>query len=210
MVDADDISTGPNSDSTGPDRGSAVSLGELAQQVRWHWEHHLSDRLEGMSDAEYHWEPARGAWGLRQRGMRGPEYPGAIQVGSGAWLVDFAQPEPSPPPVTTIAWRMAHVLVGVLGARMAGHFGGPAVDYSTYGYPGTAEEAYARLGAAVGAWCDAVDTLGPAELGESVGEAEGPWAEHPMLELVLHINREVIHHGAEMCLLRDLYRAERT
>jgi hypothetical protein len=26
-----------------------------------------------------------------------------------------------------------------------------------------------------------------------------------MLDLVLHINREVIHHGAEIALLRDLY-----
>jgi hypothetical protein len=24
--------------------------------------------------------------------------------------------------------------------------------------------------------------------------------------LVLHINKELIHHGAEICLLRDLYR----
>jgi hypothetical protein len=28
-----------------------------------------------------------------------------------------------------------------------------------------------------------------------------------MAELVVHINREVMHHGAEICLLRDLYRA---
>jgi len=27
-----------------------------------------------------------------------------------------------------------------------------------------------------------------------------------MAALVLHINRETIHHGAEICLLRDLYR----
>lgn len=26
-----------------------------------------------------------------------------------------------------------------------------------------------------------------------------------MIALVLHINREVIHHGAEIALLRDLY-----
>jgi hypothetical protein len=31
-----------------------------------------------------------------------------------------------------------------------------------------------------------------------------------MAELVLHINREALHHGAEICLLRDLYRATRT
>jgi hypothetical protein len=26
-----------------------------------------------------------------------------------------------------------------------------------------------------------------------------------MAELELHINRETIHHGAELCLLRDLH-----
>jgi hypothetical protein len=39
------------------------------------------------------------------------------------------------------------------------------------------------------------------------GPAEGPFADYPMAALVLHINREVIHHGAEVALLRDLYRA---
>jgi hypothetical protein len=29
-----------------------------------------------------------------------------------------------------------------------------------------------------------------------------------MAQLVLHINREAIHHGAETALLRDLYRAK--
>jgi hypothetical protein len=40
-----------------------------------------------------------------------------------------------------------------------------------------------------------------------VWPAEGPWADSPYADLVLHINRELIHHGAEICLLRDLYRA---
>jgi hypothetical protein len=31
-----------------------------------------------------------------------------------------------------------------------------------------------------------------------------------MAELVLHINREAIHHGAEVLLLRDLYRTTGT
>lgn len=26
-----------------------------------------------------------------------------------------------------------------------------------------------------------------------------------MFDLILHVNREVIHHGAEIALLRDLY-----
>ena len=29
-----------------------------------------------------------------------------------------------------------------------------------------------------------------------------------MAALVLHISREVIHHGSELCLLRDLYRTQ--
>ena len=48
--------------------------------------------------------------------------------------------------------------------------------------------------------------LGPAEMARAVGPAEGPWADYPMATLVLHINREMLHHGAEIALLRDLYR----
>lgn len=43
-------------------------------------------------------------------------------------------------------------------------------------------------------------------LGQAIGPAEGPWADHSMAELVLHINREMLHHGAEIALPRDLYR----
>ena len=44
-------------------------------------------------------------------------------------------------------------------------------------------------------------------LGRPCGPAEGPFADAPLAALVQHINREVIHHGAEIALLRDLYRA---
>ena len=47
--------------------------------------------------------------------------------------------------------------------------------------------------------------LDDAGLAEPCGPAEGPYAEESMATLVLHINREVIHHGAEIALLRDLY-----
>ena len=48
--------------------------------------------------------------------------------------------------------------------------------------------------------------LGEAALARPCGPSEGPYAEHSMAELVLHINREAIHHGAEIAVLRDLYR----
>ena len=50
--------------------------------------------------------------------------------------------------------------------------------------------------------CAALATSG---LAEPCGPAEGPCAEAPAAALVLHINRELIHHGAEIALLRDLY-----
>ena len=51
--------------------------------------------------------------------------------------------------------------------------------------------------------------LDAAGLARPCGPAEGPYAEFPLAALVLHINRETIHHGAEISLLRDLYRARR-
>ncbi len=47
--------------------------------------------------------------------------------------------------------------------------------------------------------------LGGDGLSRPCGPAEGPYAGCPMAALVLHIHREVIHHGAEVSLLRDLY-----
>ena len=119
--------------------------------------------------------------------------------------MDFAIPEPVPPPVTTIAWRLGHIIVGVLSMRVASHFGGPPTDYSSHRYPGDAATALAQLDEAYAAWMAGVRRLGPDGLARACGPAEGPWARAPMAELVLHINREMLHHGAEVALLRDLY-----
>ena len=43
------------------------------------------------------------------------------------------------------------------------------------------------------------------DLTRKATKLEGPWADRPMLDLILHINREVIHHGAEIACVRDLY-----
>ena len=175
---------------------------ELLAQLEWHWSIQLRPRLDGLTDDEYLWEPAQPAWNVRPRDPAG----GAGQPGSGPFTVDFAFPEPDPPPVTTIAWRLAHLIVGVLGMRVASHFGGPPVDYQSHAYAGTAADALAQLDDAHAAWVGGVGGLDAAALAAPCGPAEGPYAELSMAALVLHINREVIHHGAEVSLLRDLYR----
>lgn len=79
------------------------------------------------------------------------------------------------------------------------------MDYETFPYAGTADEALAQLDEAYRRWSEGVRGLGEDGLNRPCGPAEGPYAEAPLAELVVHINREAIHHGAELCLLRDLY-----
>ena len=159
----------------------------LLDQLTVHWEHALRPRLAGLTDEEYHWEPVPGAWTVRADG------------------IDFEYPEPQPAPVTTIAWRLGHVVVGVLAMRNASHFGGPPADYATWSYALTADDALAQLDREVAVWRAGVTTLGDEGLLRPCGPAEGPYADQPLAALVLHIHRELIHHGAEICLLRDLY-----
>ncbi len=175
----------------------------LRDQLSFHWDHQLRDRLDGLTDDEYFWEPAPDAWNVRPRGSGSAP----IQGGTGEMTIDFAfpEPEPEPSPVTTIAWRLGHVIVGVLAMRNASHFGRAATDYFSFDYAATAAEALAQLDTEYAAWQAGVEALGEDGLAHPVGEDEGGFAESPFAELVLHINREVIHHLAEVCLLRDLY-----
>lgn len=173
----------------------------LLDQIEQHWDGQLRPRLDGLTDQEYLWEPVPGCWSVRPRGTSSAP----IQAGSGEYTVDFAYPEPQPPPVTTIAWRLAHVVVGVLAVRSAAHFGRPPTDYLSFEYAGTAAGALAQLDDEYARWIAGVRSLGRQGLMEPCGPAEGPYADAPMAALVLHINRELIHHGAEIALLRDLF-----
>ena len=180
---------------------------QLVDQLEFHWHGQLRPRLEGLTDEEYHFSPAPDelTWGVRPRGTGHA----GMQGGAGDFTIDFAYPEPSPAPLTTIAWRIGHVVVGVLGARWHSHFGGPPHDYMTHVFPGDAAGGLAQLDHTYAGWIEGVRGLDAEGLAAPVGPAEGHWADAPMATLVLHISREVIHHGAEMCLLRDLYATTR-
>ncbi|MCP9275321.1 DinB family protein [Mycolicibacterium arenosum] len=160
----------------------------LAEQLDFHWTNQLRPRLDGLTDDEYFWQPVPDCWTIHPDGA-----------------IDFAYPQPEPAPVTTIAWRLAHVIVGVLAVRNHSHFGGPPADYESWAYATDADTALTQLDDAYRGWISGVRKLGDADLATPCGPAEGPYADETMTTLVLHINREVIHHGAEIALLRDLY-----
>lgn len=174
----------------------------LDEQLSWHWDNAVRPRLEGLTDEEYLWEPVPGCWNIRPRGQSTAQIAG----GTGDVTIDFAQPQPDPAPVTTIAWRMAHIIVDIFGMRTASHFGGPDVHHMTFAHASTAKDALAQLDETYTAWITGVRALGEKGLARPCGPAEGLYADAPLAVLVLHINREAIHHAAEIALLRDLYR----
>jgi hypothetical protein len=170
---------------------------QLAEQLDWYWHKNLRPRLDGLTDEEYFWEPVRDCWSIRPPGTS------AISEGSGGWTMDSASPAPVPAPVTTIAWRLAHIVVSCLGYRVGWYFGGQDVDSQTFPYAGTADEALKQLDEMYGRWNAGVRKLSDADLDNP--PTVGP-ERFPMENRVLHVNRELIHHGAEISLLRDLYR----
>jgi hypothetical protein len=173
----------------------------LAGQLDWHWRQQLRPRLAGLSDDEYFWEPVPACLSIRPFGAsRAP-----ATAGTGQFVMEDVAPGTDPPPVTTIAWRLAHITVGCLAAPAARHFGGPPADFGSFEYAGTAVRALEQLDDAYAAWIHGVRGLGADGLASPCGPAYGPYADEPMSALILHYNREIIHHGAEIALLRDLY-----
>ncbi|MBA2467825.1 MAG: DinB family protein [Chloroflexia bacterium] len=164
----------------------------LLDQLAFAWDVQFLPRMADLTDAEYLWEPVPGGWSVR------PD-------GAGSWKPDWAKPEPDPPPFTTIAWRLAHIAT-FFGERASNHFGDGSFDPATVAWTGSADDALRIVRAEYARWRDGVRGLGEDGLFRPCGPAEGPYADEPFLMLVLHINREFLHHAAEVALLRDLYR----
>jgi len=175
--------------------------GEVVDQLESHWRHQLRPRLNGLTDDEYFWQPVPDCWTLSRRGeSRAP-----VSFGGGELTMDFAEPPHDPEPVTTIAWRLGHVILGFAETNGT-HFGAEPARASTFEFAGTAEEALRQLDDEHDVWIQGVRRLGTAGLASPQGGTQPPeFADAPMARLILYTNLEVIHHGAEICLLRDLY-----
>jgi hypothetical protein len=157
-------------------------------------------RVDGLTDAEYFWEPAPGCWSIRQR----PD---------GTWTADWPLPRPDPEPFTTIAWRLWH-LIDMYGEDRAPRWldlppQGPPIgtDDPDGAPPGTAADAVALLERAHARWDAHLALVDDDRLAERVGDVAGPqYADRSRAAYVLHMLDEFVHHGAEIALLRDLWR----
>lgn len=172
----------------------------IVEQLEFYWDVHLRPRLDGLTDEEYFWEPVAGAWNVRR-------------TDDGTWAMDWAQPEPQPTPVTTIAWRVMHIAATGFANRASALFGEdpwPDLDMNDparypASMPATASDAVAYMERSYGAWMQGISALDEKEMARPLGPKGGFFAEDPMAALIVHINREVMHHGGEIGLLRDLY-----
>lgn len=159
-------------------------------------------RLDGLTDEEYLWEPAPGCWSVRP-------------AADGTWRWEFASPSPAATPFTTIAWRLWH-LTDMYGENRAPTWlevpaqGDPVGLDDPHGAPAaTAAEALTLLDRAHRRW-DAHLALATDELlARPIGPAGGPFGDSTKAAYVLHMLDEFIHHGAEIALLRDLWRWQR-
>lgn len=152
----------------------------------------LRDRLEGLDDAEYFWEPVSGAWSLRQ---------GA----GGEWYLDGdggGGPAPDPAPVTTIAWRVGHLGGLALGGFTARRFPEMAREEPL---PTSGSAVVPFLERAYQQWRGGIESLQADDWHRRLGPDWGPYADDTTLDLVLHVLDEMIHHGAEIALMRDYY-----
>jgi hypothetical protein len=153
----------------------------------------LRDRLEGLSDEEFFWEPVPGCWTVRADER-------------GHWSADYPEPpHPEPPPFTTIAWRLVHVAECKL-------------MYHEYAF-GPAKLTWPEINSAHTA-ADAIHALKQGhELlerdlrGLTDADLEQPrktnWGEEwPAWKIFWTMIHHDLHHGGEIGALRDLYRSK--
>jgi hypothetical protein len=165
------------------------SLALAFERVRW--------VLEDISDADCFWEPVTSCWSVRPRAEASRGW------GTGAFVVEDQWPQPDPLPVTSIAWRIAH-LAAWTDVYRNWTFEDQSLGLSHFDVPGNSVELVDWVVAAQQRFSACVDKLNDDDLADVRAAHYG--AHLPVHRLVLGIANEHTHHGAEIGLLLDLRR----
>lgn len=154
----------------------------------------LQERLAGIDDHEWRWEPAPNVFTVRPYGD--------------GWRRDREDERDPCGTVRTIAWLAGHL--AEMGLLRADYTDG-SHDLTPQGlctqWPGTAEEGVAFLFDGLQRWRDTLSRMDDDDIG-TVGRSQMPWGldpHLPLLDIVWWVNRELIHHAAEIAFVRDLY-----
>ena len=150
--------------------------------------------VEGLAAEEFLWEPVPDTWTVH------PDE-------SGRWILDYAIPDPDPPPVTTIAWRLIHIATcKVMYWEHA--FGPGELTWDTIEIPHTVADTMAMLEEGHVRLRRALHSLNDADLGEL---RPTNWGDRwPTWRIFWVMIAHDLEHGAEIGCLRDLYREKQS
>lgn len=152
----------------------------------------LSDRLVGLTEQEYRWEPFRPCWSVGQRT-------------DGSWFGQIVRPEPDPAPVTTIAWRMWHIGEDCFESYSRRAFGTTAGNLAIGDWVAGHRAATEFTGQCIAHFGSKMAALTETELLAELGPHWGPFANRTFADLAQHATRELTHHAGEIGLLRDIF-----
>jgi hypothetical protein len=150
----------------------------------------LRDRVEGLNDEEFYWEPVPGSWTVRR-------------LEGGRWAADYEEPDPIPAPFSTIGWRLVHVAE----CKLMYHeyaFGPGRLTWDELDSTHTAADAVASLVEWQGLLVADLGSLDDADLERP---AMTNWGEEwPTWRIFWTMIHHDLWHGGELGALRDLYR----
>jgi hypothetical protein len=165
-------------------------------------------RMDGLTADEYLWEPYDGMWSVRPRNeARTPD-----AFGPSEWVIDHDRSiDPfAAGPLTTSAWRIAHLSSGFAG-RWEWTFGSRSADpKKMVEFSPDPNVALECLWHWVDRWAASLETLTDDQL-DVAGYGAYPYGldpQIPFIGIIRWTNRELIHHLAEVALLRDFYAAD--
>ena len=167
--------------------------GSRRDLLRWQFEMTWSlfeYHLERLVPEDFLWEPAAHCWTVR---------PNA----DGTWTADFAETEPDPVPVPTVAWLSWHI--GWWWGVTLDHVQGRTPrDRADVIWPGAGEATLGWLRGLRAEWLEALERLTDADLG---APATFPWQNDPeynVAHTIAWVNAELMKNASEIGQLRLL------
>lgn len=150
--------------------------------------------LERLEDEDFLWEPAPLCWTLHP----GPD---------GTWHPDWAETEPDPVPVPTIAWLTWHI-AWWWGVALDHAAGRPPRDRTAVVWPGPGKPTIEELRTLRTAWLAALDRL--TDTAALDATAPFPWPNDPsytVADMLAWVNAELMKNVTEIGQVRLLRRA---
>ena len=153
--------------------------------------------FDGLTDDELHWEPVPGMWGMRRKTELRTPVPATVP---GDYWFDLIRPDPDPTPLTTIAWRIGHLMsVTMSASEVLGDLPERPMPALRYDAAGMLEPWRGALDEFV----HVVRSLSDEQLASPLPAVSDDvtyagWVSHVSLEIALH--------SAEVGTMRHLYR----